>query len=38
MIPTTMMSGIMETGSTTSEKGEPKYFSRIFKVKQAEVK
>lgn len=31
MIPTTMISGIMETGSTTSKKGKLKDFSRILK-------
>lgn len=31
MIPITMMSGIMETGSTTSEKGNLKDFSRTLK-------
>lgn len=31
MIPTTMISGITETGSTTSKKGKLKDFSRILK-------
>lgn len=35
MIPTTMMSGITETGSTTSEKGKLKDFSRMLKSQEA---